>query len=113
MHDIVRHHPFMSYRGQPNWPPAWLWTGKGPNRRISGEVGVLNEVHVDIGEPDAAYSVRPNNRIYLYIEYKESTYVGCLLFDTATACRQIGDILARQCGKTLPEIGAIDLSHLL
>jgi hypothetical protein len=103
----------MTYRGQPNWPPAWLWTGKGPNRRISGEVGVLKEVHIAIDEPDAAYSVRPYNRIYLYMECEESTYVGCLLFDTAAACRQIGDILSHQSGKTLQEIGNIDLTHLL
>lgn len=103
----------MSYRGQTTWPPTWLWTGKGPNRRISGEVGVLKEVHVAIEEPDAANSARPYNRIFLYIECDESRYVGCLLFDTAVACRQIGDILAQQCGKTLQEIGGLDLSHLL
>ena len=103
----------MSYRGQPNWPPTWLWTGKGPNRRVFGEVGVLKEVHVAIDEPDAANSVRPYNRVYLYMEYDESRYVGCLLFDDAAACRQVGDILAQQCGKSLQEIGNIDLSHLL
>jgi hypothetical protein len=47
------------------------------------------------------------------MDYRGSGYVGCLLFDAAAACRQIGEILCKQCGKTIEEIGRIDLSQLL
>jgi hypothetical protein len=90
-----------------------MWTGKGENKYPRGEVGVLKEVHVSILDPGQADSRRPYNRIYLFMEYRDSGYVGCLLIDDPTACRQIGEILLEQCGKTLKEIGQIDLSHLL
>jgi len=47
------------------------------------------------------------------MEYQGGEYVGCLLLDDASICRQIGEILSGLCGKTLKEVGAIDLSHLL
>jgi len=90
-----------------------MWTGKGDNKYPHGEVGVLKEVHVAIDAPDQPDSHRPYNRIYLFMEYRESGYVGCLLFDNPAACRQIAKILSGQCGKPLKDIGQIDLSHLL
>jgi len=90
-----------------------MWTGKGDNKYPHGEVGVLKEVHVAIDDPDQPDSRRPYNRIYLFMEYRESGYVGCLLFDNPAACRQIAKILSGQCGKPLKDIGQIDLSHLL
>src|ERR1041385_7723885 len=79
----------MSYRGQHSWPPTWMWTGKGENKYPRGEVGVLKEVHISILDPSQPDSHRPYNRIYLFMEYRDSGYVGCLLFDDPTACRQI------------------------
>src|SRR5262249_53930954 len=103
----------MSYRGQLNWPPTWMWTGKGEHKYPIGEVGALKEVHVAITDPRQPDSTRPYNRIYLFIEYRDGGYVGCLLFDDAAACRQIGKILSEQCDKNIAEIGRIDLSPLL
>ena len=90
-----------------------MWTGKGENKYPRGEVGVLKEVHISILDPSQPDSHRPYNRIYLFMEYRDSGYVGCLLIDDPAACRQIGKILSEQCGKTLKEVGQIDLSHLL
>jgi len=109
----VRKHPLMAYRGQKNWPPVWLWTGRGENKHPHGEVGVLKEVHIVVADPLAPANPRPYYRVYLFMDYRKSSYVGCLLFDDASACRQIGEILKNNCGKSLEEIGAIDLSQLL
>lgn len=103
----------MTYRGQANWPPTWMWTGKGEHKYPVGEIGVLTEVHIAIADPSQPDSIRPYNRVYLFMEYRDSGYVGCVLFDDAAACRQIGEILSKQCGKTMAEIGRIDLSQLL
>jgi hypothetical protein len=109
----MRNHPLMSYRGQPNWPPVWIWTGKGENKFPSGEVGVLNEVHISINDPNVAGNAAPFHRLYLFIDYRDSSYVGMLPFDDPAACRQVGRVLATQCGKSLQEIGKIDLARFL
>jgi hypothetical protein len=111
--DMLRDSPLFKYRGIHIWPPRWMWTGKGEHKYPTGEIGVLKEVHVSIADPNKPESTRPYNRVYLFMEYRESGYLGCLLFEDATACRQLGNILSHQCGKGLAEIGAIDLTHLL
>jgi hypothetical protein len=35
------------------------------------------------------------------------------LFDDPAGCREIGKILSQYCGRSLKEIGQIDLAHLL
>jgi hypothetical protein len=90
-----------------------MWTGKGEHKYPIGEIGVLKEVDVSIADPNKPESTRPFKRVYLFIEYRESGYLGCLLFEDAAACRQIGDMLSLQCGHTVEEIGSIDLTHLL
>jgi hypothetical protein len=109
----VRSHPFTHYRGQASWPPVWTWTGVGENKQPRGEVGVLKEVHTSVDDPAQPDSVTPYNRVYLFMEYRDGGYIGCLLFDDPAACRQIGEILSQQCGRTIEEVGRIDLSHLL
>ncbi|HEX2385245.1 MAG TPA: hypothetical protein VHL99_01710 [Candidatus Binatia bacterium] len=100
------------YRGQQNWPPVWTSMGKGENRLVGGEVGTLKEVRVAAAEPKQNEDVKPS-RLYLFMNYRNSAYVGCVLFDDASACRQVGRVLLDQRGRTLHEIGQIDLSHLL
>jgi hypothetical protein len=109
----MRNHPFMTYRGQPNWPPKWTWTGKGENKRPLGEVGILKEVHTSITDRRSPEAVAPYCRIHLFIEYRDGSYIGTLFFDDPAACRRIGDLLSTQCGKTIQEIGDLDLGHFL
>lgn len=90
-----------------------MWTGSGDNKSPRGEIGTLKEVHISITDPEKSDRPKPHNRIYLFMEYRDGAYVGCLLFDDAAFCREMGKILSEQCGRTLKEIGAIDLSHLL
>jgi hypothetical protein len=109
----LRDHAIMSYRGQKNWPPVWMWTGTGENKFPRGELGVLKEVYVSAVDPHSPDSHKPYNRVYLFIEYRDSRYVGALLFDDEATCRQIGKILLDRCGNSIADIGDIDLSHLL
>jgi hypothetical protein len=109
----LRAHPLMSYRGQRNWPPAWTWTGIGENEKPHGETGFLKQIHISIVPPDNPQRKKPFNHLYVYMDYREGSYVGCLIFDDAATCRQMGKILIAQCGRTIKEIGDLDLNHLL
>lgn len=109
----MRDHPLMSYKGQRNWPPAWMWIGKGRNKYPHGEVGILKSVKICVADPDDPGSVIPYNRLYLTMDYLGARYMGCVLFDDAATCRQIGKILSRQRGRRMQSIGGLELSHLL
>lgn len=102
---MLRDHPLMNYRGLRNWPPIWTWRGgEGENKRPRGEVGILRDVFLS--------NVEPRSRVYLIMEYEDSEYIGCLLFDEASACKQICELLHHHCGSSITEIGDLDLSFL-
>src|SRR5882724_4009476 len=69
-----------------NWPPIRIWTGGERNKRPRGEVGVLIKVELSLLDP---------RRLFLTIQYNNSEYMGCLLFDDATFCRDIYHLLKR------------------
>ena len=100
----LRTHPLMSYRGVSNWPPVWV----GTNRRhepLKGEVGVLKDV--------VPSKTEGANRFFLVIEDEELQYVGCLLFQDLSFCRQIYKLLDTHRGDSIEQIGDIDLRHTL
>ncbi|HKA34621.1 MAG TPA: hypothetical protein VKH64_15500 [Candidatus Binatia bacterium] len=99
----LRNHPVMLYRGRRNWPPAWMWSGTGVDERPRGEVGLLHDIQV----------FKVDNRIVLLMAYRDTPYIGCLRFDDAASYRRIGAILKRQIGRSITEIGDLDLSALL
>jgi hypothetical protein len=102
---LLRDHPLMRYRGIPNWPPSWLWIDGLENKRPRGEVGILKAVELS--------NVQPATRCFLQIDYKGSTYMGCLLFDDEIICGQITKILQGYCNRPIAEIGSLDLSYTL
>jgi hypothetical protein len=53
------------------------------------------------------------SRLHLLITHKQSHYLGTLLFDDRAFCLQIYQILTNNCGKSIYQIGAIDLSYTL
>ena len=101
--------PLMSYRGTRNWPPTWSKTSggslAGPLETQRGEIGILKQVSLS--------KIEPYNKCYLLIEFRRMMYVGTLLFDDATFCRQLCEFLQNHIGKSIEEIGDLDLSHLL
>jgi hypothetical protein len=75
----LREHPLMICGGIVNWPPIWIWTGGERNERPRGEI-VLIKVELSLLDP---------RRLFLTIQYNDSEYMGCLLFDDATFCSDI------------------------
>ncbi len=98
----LREHPLMIRGGILNWPPIWVWTGGEKNERPRGEVGVLIEV---------IPSSLDCRRLFLTIEYNDSEYMGCLLFDDVTFCRRIYHLLKGSYRHSILEVGELDISH--
>jgi len=67
---------------------------------LKGEVGVLIYVH-------AGGAV---NTSYLVIEHENQNYSGSLVFDEGPFCRQIVDLLQQYCGRSVKEIGDLQVS---
>jgi hypothetical protein len=101
----LREHPLMTYRSLRSWPPAWTWVGGADNQHPKGEVGILKEVKVS--------QINPADRIFIYMEYKDASYIGCLLIDHHSFCHQIARLLQDCCGRPVREIADLDLSHTL
>jgi len=102
---ILRDHPLMSYRGLSNWPPVWTWRGgAGEDKRPRGEIGILRDVFLS--------QVEPRTRLYLIMEHERAEYMGCLLFNDATLCRQICELLDKHRGCPIADIGSLDVGYL-
>jgi hypothetical protein len=101
----LRMHPLMSYRGVPNWPPAWTWIDGKKGKRLKGEVGVLRKIGIS--------EIEPTSRCFLYIEYEGASCIGCLLFDDPSFCREIAGLLQGCRGRSIAEIGDLDVSYML
>ena len=102
---LLREHPLMSYKGIRSWPPIWLWTGGGKNKKPRGEVGTLLEV--------LQSNITSTNRCFLSIANDGSTYIGCLLIDDYAFCQYVTQVLQSCRNRSIAEIGSLDLSYLL
>jgi hypothetical protein len=100
----LRHHPLMSFRGMPNWPPIWAWRGGLENKHPRGEIGILKAV--------AKSNIEPAARCFLYIDYEGSSYIGCLPCDHSL-CAQLVKVLEANRNRPISEIGSLDVSRLL
>ena len=97
----LRDHPLIS----PPWPPAWWWRAGAENENPIGEVGMLREVR--------AYSIQPADRLYLIMENDGAEYLGILLVEDYAFCQQLFTLLVQHCGRSIRDIGDIDLTHML
>ena len=98
---LLRDHPLMSYKGMPSWPPAWIWTDGLEDKRPKGEIGVFRRV--------VQSNIQPSNRCFLFIDYEESSYIGCLTVDDSVFCDQIAKLLQAHCDRPIAEIGSLEL----
>src|SRR5689334_12943726 len=106
---LLRHHPLMNYRGISTWPPRWHARGDGTSPAVRGEVGVLTEV--TIYQPSRNNHMSP--QLFLFMEHHGHGYIAALLFSDAAFCVQLGRLLQHHYGRTMEEIGGLDLSALL
>jgi hypothetical protein len=100
---LLRDHPLMSYKGNRSWPPSWLRRGN-QTTNPQGEVGILKDV--------IPSSIEPYDKYFVIMEHSGAEYVGVLLVRD-TALREIFGILLQNRGKTIEEIGNIDLADTL
>lgn len=100
----LRHHPLMSCNGRRSWPPVWTWIGGKQDEYVHGEVGVLREVRVHHAQW---------TKCFLVIDHDDRLYMGCILISDEAFARQLYRVLERCRGKTIKEIGGLDLSATL
>src|ERR671923_3059387 len=100
----LRHHPGMSYRGFPTWPPVWVCREPNKPERLRGEVGILTEVRVATTLP---------YKCFLVIKHEELEYIGCVLFTDQSFCEQITKLLQEHCGASIQHIGSLDIISAL
>src|SRR5262245_45428144 len=102
---LLRDHPLIRYKGNLSWPPRWLWRAGNDTTNPTGEIGVLKDVI-----PSA---IEPYDRCFLIMEHRGAEYIGALLLSDTAFCREIFGLLVQKCGKTIREIGDIDLRYTL
>ena len=99
-----RDHPFMAYKNGSNWPPIWTTPRKDETDTPRGEVGTLLTVLMN----DLT-----DNIIFMRIDYQGKPYMGCLVFKDPSFCRHINVVLHGLIGRSIKEIGDLDLSYTL
>jgi len=102
---LLREHPLFNHRGVPSWPPTWTWISGLDNKHPLGETGILRDV--------LPSNIEPADRCFLYMDFDEASYIGCLLIDNTAFCRQIVELLLSNRNKTIAEVGSLDLSSTL
>ena len=99
----LRNDPRMNYKTMPSWPPIWLERYAEHYSVRSGEIGILTHVG----------AVPGGNKCFLYITHDELPYIGSLMFNDATFCRFIVQLMKVNVGKSIGDIGSLDLSRTL
>jgi hypothetical protein len=101
----LRDHPLMTRKsGYATWPPRWTTTRRDQNDKPLGEVGVLEE---------AMMNDLFDNKIFVFMNYQSSRYMGALHFDDRIFCCQIFTLLKSQVGRSIKDISDLDLSATL
>ncbi|HEY1374342.1 MAG TPA: hypothetical protein VGH50_17855 [Candidatus Binatia bacterium] len=106
---VLRDHPLMNYKGIPNWPPRWMPRKDAGGAKIAGEFGVLVEVVVSCNSPHSGNL----SQLFLFMEHRGKGYVAAVLFSDPMFCRHVGELMKKHYGRTLEEIGGVDVSRLL
>ena len=98
---FLRNHPLLTYQNRRSWPPAWLYCGGFDNTYPRGEVGILKNVFPS--------SINPFTQFFLVMEHAGADYMGTLFVSEEAFCLEMYAVLLRHLGKTLQEIGDVDL----
>jgi hypothetical protein len=88
------------------WPPSWTTIHRDRNDKPRGEIGVLTQVVMND-------LLQPNTKVFIFIEYNGFRYMGLLSFDDAQFCRAIYTLLRSNIGRSISEIGDLDVSFTL
>lgn len=100
----LRHHPLINANFLQAWPPPWVSSMNGEYTAATGEVGILKA---------AWMSEKSQQTIFLAIIHNGQRYVGCMALSDVAFCNQLYGILQNHIGRTIKEIGNLDLSFTL
>jgi hypothetical protein len=78
--------------------------GREGLKTLRGEIGILkNVIGRDLGR---------STKCFLIIEHEGEQYVGTLLTSTPSDCASISQFLSLHSGRSIREIGDLDVSHM-
>jgi hypothetical protein len=100
-----RDHPVLERRsGMILWPPQWSNVYQAKEHWPHGEIGTLEDVWMH----------RLLDRcVFLYVRHDVFGYTGSLSFDDPGSCMMVYKFLKSVVGRSIAEIGDLDVSHLL
>jgi hypothetical protein len=100
----LRDHPLMIRKsGVMSWPPEWKPVGP-IGRSVRGELGTLDDVSMNKLIP---------NKVFLAMEHLAERYITVLAFDDEPFANQLYGLLLDNIGRSIKDIGDLDLSHTL
>ena len=100
-----RDHPLMTRRsGAKTWPPQWSSTRRDEKDWPKGEVGTLRQAWLHDGLDSC---------IFLFIEHNGHQYIGSMYFDNPRFCYDIDAVLKSNLGRSIKEIGDLEMSDLM
>ena len=101
-----RDHPaFIRMSGLMLWPPQWSNTNQPREVWPGGEIGTLERVWT--------YELLDTS-VFLYMRHDAFRYISILYFgEDRASCMMIYDFLKSVVGRSIAEIGDLDISHLL
>ena len=99
----LRKHPLVTYGKLPSWPPVWVCIGGDKNLHPKGEVGILTQVETTAWSSTNHFSLDG---------IQGGIYLGCLLLSDAAFCEQAFKLLQENIGRSIEDIGRLDLSYL-
>ena len=90
--------------GAKAWPPTWTTTRPRKNDKPRGEIGTLEQVLM---------TAWFNNKIFVFVQYQGFRYMGLMQFDDPKFCDEMFALLRNNLGRSIKDIGGLDLSHTL
>jgi hypothetical protein len=86
------------------WPPSWSSTSQPEAKCPHGEIGTL----------ESAWMHELLDRcVFLYVSDDAFHYTGHMYFDDHDSCMMIFNFLKSVVGRSIADIGDLDISHLL
>lgn len=86
------------------WPPQWSTAYRAKKDWPQGEIGTLENVWMH---------ELLDRCIFLYVSDDGFQYTGSMYFDDHTSCLIVFDFLQSVVGRSIADIGELDVSHLL
>lgn len=101
----LRDHPLMTRKsGIKLWPPPWTSSAQEKQQWPHGEIGMLRRVWMH---------PRLGTCLFLFIDHGGNTYTGSMYFADPRFCIDLYHLFEDYVGRSIEEIGGLDVSHML